>query len=127
MQNSKKVLVVEDENDVAKYLTILLEDNGFITIRASNGLEGLAKAKKEKPDLITLDISMPEESGILMYEKMSNDPDTKEIPVVVVTGVDHVFKEFLANRKETGPPLAYFDKPIDEEQFLQQVKEIVDF
>ena len=71
---SHKILIVEDELDVADYFASLLKDNNFTVLLAYNGREGMELAKKEKPDLITLDISMPEESVVRMYRKLHDDP-----------------------------------------------------
>ena len=83
----KKVLVLDDEPNVVAYLETLLQDNGYDTVSAGDGREGMEKARSEKPDLITLDISMPEESGVRFFRELKEDPDLAGIPVVIVTGV----------------------------------------
>ena len=121
----KKILVIDDEPDVVIYLTTLLEDNGFSTITASNGEEGLSKVKSEKPDLVSLDISMPEKSGVKFFREIQGDPDISEIPVIIVTGVSQDFEKFIKTRKQVRPPAGYLAKPIDREEFIKQVKEIL--
>ncbi|MCW8816309.1 MAG: response regulator, partial [Ignavibacteriaceae bacterium] len=64
MGSKKKILIIDDEDDVITYLSTFFTDNGFETITAINGKDGFEKAKIVKPDIITLDISMPEESGV---------------------------------------------------------------
>jgi len=81
----KLILVVDDEPDVITYLTTLLEDNGYATDSAVNGTEAMAKLRQLKPDLITLDISIPEKSGVRVYREMKEDPDLAHIPVLVIT------------------------------------------
>ncbi len=125
MAKLKKILIVDDEPDVIAYLTSLFEDNGFAAITAVDGKEGFAKVKSEKPDLITLDISMPEESGVKMYRDLQNDKDLSKIPVVVVTGLSPDFKRFIERRKQVNPPAAYFEKPIDKKELLSKVKELL--
>lgn len=121
----KTILIVEDEADVVAYLEAFFEDNGFRTLSAENGREGFEKAKAEKPDLITLDITMPEESGVRMFRDVQEDAETSGIPVVIVTGVSHEFKRFIETRKHLRPPDGYFEKPIDRDALLAKVNELI--
>ena len=76
MESEKKVvLIVDDEPDFRVYLSTFLEDNGFLTVTAKDGDEALAKVQRNRPDLITLDITMPEKSGVRFYREMK-DGDT---------------------------------------------------
>jgi CheY-like chemotaxis protein len=122
---AKTVLIVDDEPDVVTYLRTLLEDNGFGVIAAVDGKEGFDKAKFWHPDLITLDITMPEESGVRLLRNLQQDMDTSGIPIIIVTGVSHEFKRFIETRKQVRPLAGYFEKPIDREQFLAKVNEIL--
>lgn len=122
----RKILIVDDEPDVVTYLTTLLEDNGYTTIAASDGKEGFATAKTERPDLITLDISMPEESGVKAFRQLQGEPETKDIPIIIVTGISADFERFIRSRKQVEPPAAYFEKPIDPEKFLETIREILE-
>mgnify|MGYP005855318665 FL=1 len=122
---NKKILIVDDEPDVVTYLASLLEDNGYRTIKAYNGKEGIELARKELPDLISLDITMPEETGVRMLRNLHDDPSTTGIPVILVTGVDPQYKDFIEHRKQVNPPAAYFEKPIDTELFLQTIRKIL--
>lgn len=123
--SKKKILIVDDEPDVSTYLVTLFEDNGFETITAENGKEAFEKAKSEKPDLITLDITMPQESGVRCYRNLGEDDATKNIPVIIITGVTLEFKKFIESRKQVEPPPAYFEKPIDREKLLETAKELL--
>lgn len=125
MSARKTILIVEDEPDEVSYLGALFEDNGFGVITAVNGQDGFEKAKSQHPDLITLDISMPEESGVRMFRDLQNDPATSEIPVIVITGITHDFKRFIETRKQVRPPEGYFDKPPDRDQLLAKINEIL--
>ena len=122
---SKKILIVDDEPDVVTYLSTLFEDNNYDIITAVNGKQAVAKAKSDKPDLITLDITMPEESGVRAFRDLQNDPETKSIPIIIVTGVTSDFKKFIESRKQVEPPTAYFEKPIDRERLLETVKKLL--
>ena len=127
----KKVLVIDDEPDVVTYLSMLLEDNGYETGTAANGIEGMEKVKANRPDLICLDITMPEQSGIRFYRNLKADAELAGTPVVVVTAVTgkggdpRPFEEFLSTRKVIPPPEGFFSKPIDREEFLAEVKRIL--
>jgi DNA-binding response OmpR family regulator len=125
MSERKTILVVEDEPDEVAYLTAFFEDHGFNVISATNGQDGFAKAKAGRPDLITLDISMPEESGVRMFRDLQSDPATEAIPVVMITGVSHEFKRFIETRRQVHPPAGYFDKPPDRDQLLAKINEIL--
>lgn len=123
----KKILIVEDEPDQSAFLDSLLSDNGYETIVAGDGKEGFAKAKSEKPDLITLDITMPEESGVRMFRDLQEDPGTSGIPVVIVTGLSSDFRRFLdqlERKKRIYPPAGYFEKPIEQDKLLAKIKEL---
>jgi len=123
---SKKILIVDDEPDVILLIETLLGDEGFNTIIAENGKIGLAKAISEKPDLITLDISMPEESGVRMFRDLQDNEATANIPVIVITGLSPEFKRFLTSRKQVRSPEGYFDKPIDKEGLVAKIREILE-
>jgi len=121
----KKILIVDDEPDVVTYLATFLNDNGFETVTAKNGKECLSMAKSEKPDLITLDITMPEESGVRAFRNLQESQETKHIPIIIITGVTTDFKEFISSRKQVSPPTAYFEKPIDRMEFLDKLRKIL--
>ena len=125
MAPTKTILVVEDEEDEVAYLTALFEDNGFAVMSARNGHEGFTKAKAHRPDAITLDVTMPEESGVRMFRELQEDASTADIPVVIITGVSHEFKRFIETRKHVHPPAGYFDKPPDRQALLAKIREVI--
>jgi two-component system phosphate regulon response regulator PhoB len=137
---SKKILIIDDEPDIIAFVSALLEENGYTSIGAKNGIEGLELLRKEGPDLVLLDLMMPKKSGITMFQEMRNDPTISHIPVVVVTGVSEVtgvdfrnfmFKQPLRDEKKfvetTGLtkytiPDGYVEKPIDTDELIKVVK-----
>jgi CheY-like chemotaxis protein len=129
--NKKRVLVVDDEPNIATYLETLLQDNGFETVAASNGREGMEKVKAEKPHLICLDITMPEESGLRFYRNLKDDPTLWAIPVVIVTAVTGYggdpdgLNKFLCGRRHVPPPEGFFSKPIDKTEFVAKIKQLL--
>ena len=129
--NKKKVLVLDDEPHVVTYLETLLRDNGYETLCASNGKEGMEKIRSEKVDLVCLDISMPEQSGVRFYRNLKDDPKLSGIPVVIVTAVTgsggdpEPFKNFISTRKQVPPPEGFLAKPIDKDEFLDMITKIL--
>jgi len=127
----KTVLVIDDEPHVVKYLETLLQDSGYSTVSAANGKEAMKKAKTQKPDLVCLDITMPEQSGIRFYRDLRGDPELADVPVVIVTAVTgkggdpEPFRRFLNTRRQVPPPDAFFPKPIDREEFLEAVSRLL--
>lgn len=84
---SKKILVVDDEKDIQIYLGNILKRNNYNVIVAADGRNGLALAKKELPDLIILDIVLPDIEGGDVASKLSEDPDTMNIPIIFLTAL----------------------------------------
>ena len=125
METKKKILIIDDEEDVITYLSTFFTDNGFDTIYAMNGKDGFEKAIIEKPDIITLDVSMPEESGVKALRDLQNHESTKNTPIIMVTGVSTDMKRFIESRKQVHPPEGYFEKPIDREALLKKIKELL--
>lgn len=113
---AKKILVIDDDPVVVKYLTSLLEDNGYETCTAEDGKKALEVMKAEKPDLVTLDLEMPEEWGTRFYRKFKQDPELKETPVLVISGMP---SRHLSVRDAVG----YLHKPFEPEKVVSLVKE----
>jgi CheY-like chemotaxis protein len=124
IEEKKSVLVIEDELDVRDYLTCLFSDNGFKVKTASNGEEGLTCLEKNLPDLVTLDITMPLKTGLLVYRAMRKNAAWKDIPIIIVTGVAKEFKCFFSSRRTLPPPDGYINKPIDCEKLLDLAKRL---
>lgn len=128
---AKRVLIVDDEPDVLAYLEMLLQDSGYGTLTAKDGAEALDLVRKEKPDLVTLDISMPGASGTRFYKEIRTDPGLASIPIVIVTGVTgyggdpHAYEKFISRRSTVPPPDAYFPKPIDRDEFLTAIRTLL--
>jgi len=115
---SKKILIIDDEPDVLEFLVQLFQDEGYEIATAADGLEGMEKLAESKPDLITLDLQMPKDTGTSFYRKMHHDSRFKDIPVIVISGIAG---RHLAIKK----PVAVFDKPIDKEDLLKTIKETI--
>ena len=126
-QLDKTVLVVDDEPDVVRFLQMALEDDGFTVVTASDGLEGLEKARKFKPDLISMDLVMPKHSGAKMYRELQKDKELKKIPVLIVTGHAHdeLGKADLEELTMSGPGI-YLEKPVKPANYVANVRKMLD-
>lgn len=133
MSNSqaKSILIVDDEPAVVSYLEMLLHDSGYETRSASNGKEAIETVRREKPDLVTLDISMPESSGTRFYKELKTDPALKSVPVVIVTAVtgyagdQYGYQKFISHSRLVPPPEGFFPKPIDRQEFLETINKLL--
>jgi CheY-like chemotaxis protein len=119
-----KILVIDDEPDFVAFATAILQDNGAVTLKAFDGDEAIGLARNEKPDLITLDLSMPGKSGIEVFESMRQDPELQSIPVCIISGRPELRK--LIYDREFRPPEGFVDKPITEENLLLNIRKILD-
>lgn len=125
MSEAKKtVLIIDDEPDTCTYFSTVLEDEGFETIIARNGAEGMTRLQESIPDLITLDVTMPEKSGVRLYREIKNGEQWKDVPIIIITGVADDFEKFISSRKSVPAPEGYLAKPIDVEKFLNLVAEL---
>ncbi|MEJ2581531.1 MAG: response regulator [Acidobacteriota bacterium] len=121
---AKKVLIIDDEKDMRVYLVALFRKAGFETATAENGEEGLWLAEANRPDLITLDILMPKKSGIKAYRGLRSSEATKDIPIVVLTGLTRL-DDFFGDLGELPQPDALVEKPIDRDVFVEEVRRLV--
>ena len=122
--SGRKILVVDDEEDIREFLTTLYEDAGATVVAAADGDEGLAMAKFERPDLISLDLSMPNKDGVETFYELRRTPETESIPVCVVTGHPE-FREVVYERA-APPPEGYLEKPVDENKLIAYVQHIIE-
>jgi len=119
MAGKKKILIVDDERDIVRALTIRLQANGYRTVAAYDGVQGIFMAHKERPHLIILDIRMPAGDGFSVAEKLKESKRTKAIPIIFVTGSP----ERDSEEKARGLGVRYFiKKPYDPEELLDAVQ-----
>ena len=109
----------------------LFKTSGYTPIVSKNGHEGLAQAKELRPDLIILDVMMPEVGGVNMYRKLKSDPTLRDIPVIMLTGVGeksfaHYLKMLNIRIEEPIPePDAYMEKPLDHVKMLELAEQLL--
>jgi len=124
----KRVLIVEDEPDFAALLQSILLNAGYTVAVAYDSEDALSKVRTASPDVITLDMQMPRESGAVFYRKLKGDENLRHIPVVVVTGItrdDQDMKTLVRSLLEPDNvphPEAYLEKPVDGPSLLQTVE-----
>jgi CheY-like chemotaxis protein len=118
---AKRILIIDDEQDMRLYLSALFDTAGYETAVAENGVEGIAQAQSFSPHLITLDIMMPKRSGVKTYKELRTSPETRGIPVIVLTGLTRQEDFFGSDLDGLPSPEAIVEKPIDRESFLGQV------
>lgn len=116
---SHRVLIVEDNELNMKLFHDLLEAHGLTILMVRNGIDALAVAKRERPDLIVMDIQLPEMSGLEVTERIKSDPDLKPIPVIAVTAFAMKGDE---ERIRAAGCEAYLSKPISIDRFIATVK-----
>ena len=115
--NKKKIVVADDEPNIRSLVSKLI-DKDYIVIEATNGKEAVDIAKREKPDLILMDLMMPEMDGYTACSIMKADETTKAIPVIMLTGVGHELNKKLAC--EVGAS-GYITKPFQLQDLLNEI------
>ena len=118
----KKILVVDDEPDTVKLLSIRLKSNGYDVISVLDGTACLEKAVEEKPDLIILDILMPKINGYEVCKCLKERDDTKDIPVIMLTAKDSDTDRIIG--RVIGANY-YITKPFESEVLLVKIKELL--
>jgi len=115
-----QIMIVDDSPTDTHLLKKLLEKNGFNTLTASDADEGIRVARREKPDLILMDVVMPGLNGFQATRELSSDPDTSKIPVIIVTRKDQPVDRVWGMRQGA---CNYVTKPIKESALLSLIKE----
>ena len=119
---AKTVLIVEDNELNMKLFRDLLEAHGYHTIGTNKGAEALALVRKHRPDLILMDIQLPEVSGLDVTRWIKDDPELRSIPVVAVTAFAMKGDE---ERIREGGCEAYLSKPISVGKFIETVRRFI--
>ena len=127
MDKKPKILLVDDDIDFIEATRMVLEKESYDIVAASQGNEGLQKAREENPDLILLDVIMPVKDGFTAAEQLKSDPQLSKIPVIMLTS-------FSSKGQETSIPVSrgfnleaddYIEKPVSPEQLLASVKRYI--
>jgi CheY-like chemotaxis protein len=146
---AKQVLVVDDDRNTVKFLSVLLSEHGYEPVPAYDGTEGLQKIEESRPDLVVLDVMMPKKSGFVLFRQLKQDAQYADIPVLMLTGVAGILEELEAQEGETFErpydslraalkqkiaemraeglikPEMFMDKPVDPDSFITKVRELL--
>lgn len=120
--DKKRILVIEDEEGLVYSLTTFLKGSGYEVSMAFDALFGLSSARKEKPDLIILDLGLPAGGGFSVIENLRRSVDTIDVPIIILTA--NPSSEAEEKAKSLGVNF-YMKKPFEPPELLQKVKEIL--
>ena len=145
----KKVLIIDDDPNTVRYLSVVLSDHGYDTASSSDGNAGFEKIKQAIPDLLVLDVMMPKKTGFVLFEQLKKDDRYKDIPVLMLTGVSGVLDDLESRKDEASEkpydslrqslakkirqlrdeglirPEMFMDKPVDLDSFIANVQELI--
>jgi len=120
---AKRVVCIEDEPEMIDLVRLILGRKGFNVIGANGGVEGLEAVRRERPDLVLLDLMMPDMDGWEVYQQIKADSELREIPVIVVTAkaqsIDKVLGLHIAKVDD------YISKPFGPQELLESVEKII--
>ena len=145
----KKVMVIDDDKNAVKFLSVLLSENGYEPIVAHDGKEGLEKIEEHGADLIVLDVMMPKKTGFVLFKQLKMRDEYKDIPILMLTAVAASLMELDAEKEDTFErpydslretlrkaiqemresgdvrPDMFVDKPVDPDGFIKRVRELI--
>jgi two-component system alkaline phosphatase synthesis response regulator PhoP len=146
---SKTVMIVDDDENAVKFLSAVLNENGYDTVAAADGREGMEKLQEAKVDLIVLDVMMPKKTGFVMFKQLKRDEQFRDIPVLMLTAVADSLAEMDAESGDTEArpfdklreslrkaiqemrqdgevrPDMFVDKPVDPDAFVDKVRQLI--
>jgi len=114
-----KILVVEDDYTTVQLIEFLLKKNNFEVLVANNGVEALEISRKQKPDLILMDVIMPKMDGIEAIEKLQEDENTRDIPIVILSALG---QEMDVMRGLQAGASGYIVKPFSPKELLDEIR-----
>jgi DNA-binding response OmpR family regulator len=124
---SKKILIVDDDPDLVEAVSMILESKNYDVAAAYGGVEGLEKATTEKPDLIVLDVMMPDKDGYAVCKEMKADPKLSRIPILLLTAVvskiptTHYTQQMGLETEADD----YIDKPVEPEELVKRIETLL--
>ena len=127
---NKSILIIEDDLDFAGFLKYLVEEAGYGAVVAGTGTQAIRALVKRRPDLITLDLILPGETGIKLFRKIRSSQNWNDIPIVIITGVDAntnreiSYRNFLKGVNVRAPE-AYLEKPVKSDFLIQTVDKLL--
>ena len=118
----EKILIVDDSPTESYVISKMLKEYGYSVVEAENGYDGIKIAKQEKPDIILMDVVMPGLNGYQATRRLSRDPETSNIPVIIVTTKNQETDKVWGLRQGAK---AYLVKPVSEPDLLDRIKSVM--
>ena len=148
MPEDKQVLIVDDSEESVVFLSEILEEHGYPYRVARNGKEAMKAMRESRPDLVLLDVMMPQKGGVAVFQEMKKDPELEKIPILIITGASEATgvdmktgeekpKESYADdftrrfgievrgQLQSLTPEAFIEKPIDPKIIVEKIKEVL--
>ena len=119
VQEDKIILIVDDEDNIRQFLAHELTKKGYTVLEASNGRDALSLTRERHPDLITLDVQMPDISGFDVTAVLKNDDETKDIPILILSVIEDKFKAYKLGANDC------MTKPFDNEELVAKVNQLL--
>ena len=124
---AKKILIVDDDPDLVEAVSTILESKGYAAVAAYGGVEGLAKAKSESPDLIVLDVMMPDKDGYEVCKELKADEQYRSIPILLLTAVvskisTTKYTQQMGIETEADD---YVDKPVEPDELVRRIEALI--
>ncbi len=125
MSENKLILVVDDDPDLVEAISMKLENENYRVAKAYDGVQAWEKIKEERPDLIILDVMMPRKDGYKVCDEIKNDPEYKDITVVLLTAVGSAVTSTSYTHRDGRTTLAdeYIPKPVDLDKLMEIVRD----
>ena len=148
MSDTHRILIVDDSDEIVAYYTEILEEHGYEYSVANDGKTAIESMRKNRPDLVLLDVMMPRKNGIAVFKKMKQDPELEGVPVVIITGAsratgvemttgeanpkqtyeDDLAREFgvqLREQLQNIAPQGFLEKPVEPEQLISKIRSLL--
>jgi two-component system alkaline phosphatase synthesis response regulator PhoP len=124
---AKKILIVDDDPDLVEAVSIILESKGYAVAAAYGGVEGLEKARTENPDLIVLDVMMPDKDGYEVCKELKADEKYSAIPILLLTAVvskipSTKYTQQMGMETEADD---YVDKPVEPDELVRRIEVLI--
>lgn len=129
MVEMRNAVVIDDEQDICRYISSILEEHGFTTRTANEAETGEELIRNEPPDLICLDLMMPGRTGIQLFVRLKGDKSTKQIPLVMITGIKEQLNidwAKIAGGLRTRKPDGFIEKPVDPVRLMRVVEDVLE-
>ena len=123
MTEKKRIVYVEDETEMIELTRIVLEREGFEMLGAVGGAEGIEAIKREKPDLVLLDLMMPDVDGWEVYRQMKADKELADIPVIIITARTQSIDKVLGLK--VAKVADYITKPFGPNDLIESIKQVL--